>query len=129
MNPARIVYLFIGLTGLIISLLTLFGIDLALVFGVLDPGVGFHTRDPGGRLGFGIVGGLMVGWAITCDGLAHGHPPTQTMRRGAVAWFVLDSSVSVASGMWPNALFNLAFLVPLVTVGATARGPFTQQAG
>lgn len=128
MSPARVVFLLVGGTGVLLSLFSIAGLDLALVFGFLDPGVGLHTTDVAGRLGFGIAGGLMAGWAITCDGWLHGRPAATTIRQGAVAWFVLDSAASLACGMWPNALFNVVFLVAMLgaTVAAARPAPATR---
>jgi hypothetical protein len=114
MTPSRLVCLLVALPGLFIALCTFFGVDLAGPFGFLDPGVGFHTNDVGSRLGFGIAGGVMVGWGLTLDAMLAGHSVRTTLLRGAFGWFALDSAVSVASGMWPNVLFNLVFLVALV---------------
>jgi hypothetical protein len=68
-----------------------------------------------------LTGGFLVGWAVTIwtlSTLAYDHAPEAVRRAvvyGACTWFVMDSIGSVASGQWPNALWNV--LVLLLVVG------------
>ena len=69
------------------------------------------------RLLYGILGAVMVGWFVMIAWLA--YIPFRRGERWAwlaldtslLTWFVLDSTISVQSGMPQNVLFNLVFLV------------------
>ena len=75
---------------------------------------------------YGVLGAVMIGWACTLWPLVRG--PLRRRERWAwtaVAlsvgvWFVVDSTLSVASGFGENALLNLvfavAFGVPLLAI-------------
>jgi hypothetical protein len=64
-----------------------------------------------------LTGGFLLGWGVTVWGLAgaaHDAAPEAVRRSvvaGMLAWFVLDSAGSVASGNAANAGFNLAVLL------------------
>lgn len=120
MSATRILFVVVGALGALMAVLAIAGVDQAVIYGLLDPGVGFHTTDVGGRLGFGISGALMVAWAITGEGWFAGRDPVRTVRISGLAWFLLDSAASLASGMWPNVLFNVVFLVGIVLATAAA---------
>lgn len=120
MTPIRILFLVVGALGTLMAILAIADVDQTVIFGLLDPGVGFHTSDVGGRLGFGISGALMVAWAITGEGWFAGRDPVRTVRLSGLAWFLLDSAASLASGMWPNVGFNLVFLVGIVVATGVA---------
>jgi hypothetical protein len=68
-----------------------------------------------------LTGGFLVGWGVMIWGLAtwvYDAQPEAVRRSvllGLIAWFVLDSAGSIASGTPSNALFNI--LVLLVAVG------------
>jgi biotin transporter BioY len=68
-----------------------------------------------------LTGGFLLGWGVTVWCLAewvHDHAPEavrRTVLAGLLAWFVLDSAGSIASGNASNALFNVAVL--LLAVG------------
>jgi hypothetical protein len=64
------------------------------------------------RLGFGISGGLLVGWAVSMLSLR--RPLARRVDAhllGLGLWFVLDSVASVAAGASANVAGNLVFLV------------------
>ena len=68
-----------------------------------------------------LTGGFLFGWGVMVwclSGAAYDAAPEAVRRAvltGLLAWFVLDSAGSIASGAWPNALFNI--LVLLIAVG------------
>lgn len=68
-----------------------------------------------------LTGGFLVGWAVTIWLLAvhvHDHAPDgvrKSLLYGVLAWFVMDSTGSITSGHWPNAVWNV--LVLLIVVG------------
>ncbi len=75
------------------------------------------------RLAFAIGGGVMVGWGLMIWQLA-GEPLERApqavrgiIRSSVLAWFVVDSAGSVASGaalnVVPNLVFLALFLVPM----------------
>ena len=67
-----------------------------------------------------VMGAIIVGWFIPIIGIV-----LKPFRQGetwawnvimlsAVAWFVLDTGASLASGITPNALGNLGFFIPMI---------------
>ncbi len=77
---------------------------------------------------YGILGAVLTGWMLTVAALA-ARPPQGTshaVRRAVglplAAWFVLDTGLSLGTGRWQHALFNVAFLAllgaPLATRAA-----------
>ncbi len=68
-----------------------------------------------------LTGGFLLGWGVMIwclSGAAHNAAPEAVRRSvltGLLAWFILDSAGSVASGNVSNALFNIIIL--LVAVG------------
>ena len=66
---------------------------------------------------YGVVGAVMFGWMAALLVLVLG-PYRRGERAGwgalassVGAWFVVDTTFSLASGFWENALFNLVFFV------------------
>lgn len=83
---------------------------------------------PETRLAFAIGGGVMLGWGLMIWQLA-GEPLERApdavrgiIRSSVLAWFVVDSAGSVASGaalnVVPNLVFLALFLVPMRRVRA-----------
>lgn len=68
-----------------------------------------------------LTGGFLFGWGVMIWGLSvrvYDHAPELVRRSvltGVLAWFVLDSAGSIASGNASNAAFNV--LVLLLAVG------------
>jgi hypothetical protein len=66
-----------------------------------------------------VLGAVLVGWGALIIGVtktlvALGHSAGwQILLVSLLAWFVPDTAYSLLSGFWQNALFNLAFAVPL----------------
>lgn len=77
--------------------------------------------SPDTRFLSALTGGFLLGWGVMiwCLSLWVYDAAPEGVRRavltGALAWFVLDSAGSVASGNASNALFNIAVL--LLAVG------------
>jgi biotin transporter BioY len=77
--------------------------------------------DPDARFLSALTGGFLFGWGVMIWCLStwvHDTAPEGVRRSvlvGLLAWFVLDSAGSVASGNASNVLFNV--LVLLVAVG------------
>lgn len=67
-----------------------------------------------------LAGGFLMGWGVTVWGMAHwlydvaSEPVRKTFLTGMCSWFLLDSAGSIASGNWPNAVWNIAVLLFLV---------------
>ncbi|MEM9464362.1 MAG: hypothetical protein AAGA90_03265 [Actinomycetota bacterium] len=63
-----------------------------------------------------VLGGVMVGWGVTvwlvADRLLALAPREvgRIVLVGLIAWFVVDSTGSIASGGWLNAVLNVGFL-------------------
>lgn len=90
--------------------------------------------DRPARVTLGVLGGVMCGWGVTLYAAfqaAHmiGRPATQIWRLIAASllfWFVVDSTLSIATGFALNAAMNmgflLAFVVPISLSGVLKRG-------
>ncbi|MDZ7770934.1 MAG: hypothetical protein U5K38_18730 [Woeseiaceae bacterium] len=97
----------------------------SLIPDALDPLVSLVFAEPvvmdaPARLGLGIAGALMVGWAATIallvrsiDDLSPRLLGTATAV-GVMSWFLLDGMVSVANGAALNVAGNTVFLVILL---------------
>jgi len=78
-------------------------------------------NSPDTRFLSALTGGFLLGWGVMIWGLAtrvYDAAPDAVQRAvltGLLAWFVLDSAGSIASGNASNALFNV--LVLLLAVG------------
>lgn len=77
--------------------------------------------SPDTRFLSALTGGFLAGWGVmiwSLSGPAYDAAPEAVRRAavaGALAWFLLDSSGSIASGNTSNAAFNV--LVLLLAVG------------
>ena len=68
----------------------------------------------------GVSGAVMAGWAVALFGLVIG--PFRRREAGAwrliassvTVWFVLDTSFSLVSGFWQNAVLNFGFLLSIL---------------
>jgi hypothetical protein len=73
--------------------------------------------SPDTRFLSALTGGFLLGWGVTIWCLASWvypaapEPTRRAVVAGLVAWCVLDSAGSIASGNSLNALFNLFFLM------------------
>ena len=76
--------------------------------------------DPTLRFVSALTGGFLLGWAVLIWNLSGAtyDAASESVRRsvvvGFLAWFVLDSAGSIASGNNSNALFNVLVLLILV---------------
>ncbi len=89
--------------------------------------------DRAARVTLGVLGGVMCGWGVTLYAAfqaAHmiGGPATRIWRLIAgslLFWFMVDSTLSIATGFWLNAVMNvgflLAFVVPIGLSGVLRR--------
>ena len=96
-------------------------------------GPGSALFDPTLRFSLAVMGGVSIGWAVTLWVLVRAAcglgPGSRTMwmaiTAGMVAWFVIDSSLSVATGFGLNVLPNILlagmYLVGLIASGAWMR--------
>jgi hypothetical protein len=76
------------------------------------------------------MGAVTMGWGVTYLALfmaahrlgADAAPVWRLATIGMVAWFVIDSALSVATGFWMNAVSNtglaIGYLVPVLASGA-----------
>lgn len=98
-----------------------------LVFWPLDGTPQIDT--PAARLLAAISGGVLVGWAVTLWLITTHVLPmdavaaSSIIRRGIIAWFVVDSLGSIAAGAPLNAVLNIGFVAlflwPLRAIGKT----------
>jgi hypothetical protein len=83
----------------------------------------------------GVLGAVMTGWAlalllVVLGPFARGEwEAWRTIAASLVAWFVLDTALSLVTGFWPNVVLNLAlallFAVPLAATYKTFQRPHT----
>jgi hypothetical protein len=103
--------------------------SLDLLSWPIDGATTFESADT--RFLSALTGGFLLGWGVTIWCLAkwvYDAAPEavrRTVVTGLLAWFVLDSAGSIASGNTSNAFFNV--IVLLLAVGplwrpATAQG-------
>jgi hypothetical protein len=84
--------------------------------------------SPDTRFLSALTGGFLLGWGVTIWCLsswvydAAPEAVRRTVLAGVIAWFVLDSAGSIASGNASNALFNVPVLLLAV-------GPLWRPAG
>ena len=95
-------------------------------------GGGTIAFDPVLRFSLGVMGGVTIGWGVT--GLLAimaairlgeaGQPVWNAITFGLVAWFIIDSSLSVATGFGLNVIPNVALLAGyLIAIFATGKLP------
>lgn len=106
----------------------------ALIPGTLDPVVSqlfgeAVVLDAPARLGAGIAGAVLTGWAGSLAMLARSldrlspHVLGTATAVGVGAWFVLDGLVSVVNGAALNVAGNLIYLVILMVPALMLRNP------
>lgn len=81
----------------------------------------------------GVLGGVTIGWAVGTYGAIlvaidlgdRGGSLWRWMARGVAAWFVTDSTLSIASGFGlnviPNVVLLTGFFLPLYATGVLRR--------
>ena len=122
----------------------LFGVVLALVgvpatdgpgqavFRIISGNPESHAllSQPGMRFGIGIQGALTIGWAITMMGMIRaaetdGAPVWRYLTGGLIAWYLIDSGISVMTGLGLNAVSNtllvILFLIPVLRSGVLSK--------
>ncbi|MCF8287872.1 MAG: hypothetical protein K9I59_07425 [Chlorobium sp.] len=72
----------------------------------------------------GMLGSVMAGWGVALLGVLYGPFRSgspdgwRSVAYSVILWFALDTSVSLAYGLWQNALLNLIiaelYVIPLV---------------
>jgi hypothetical protein len=92
-------------------------------------GPGPITFDAPMRFSQGVLGGVTIGWGVTVllmlptvmDLGEKGRPFWMAIAAGLAAWFVIDSTLSVATGFGLNVVPNVAlavgFLIPMWATG------------
>ena len=91
--------------------------------------------DPPLRFSLAVLGAVSIGWAVTLYfviGAAialgdRGRPLWNAISAGMVSWFVIDSSLSIATGFGLNAVANLA-LAAMYVVGLFGSGALKRSA-
>lgn len=88
------------------------------LFAILD-GPGPLTYEPALRFSLALMGAVTLGWGATVLAVVRGTrdmPGAQSLAlwRGITAalllWYVVDSTLSVATGFWRNALSNTVLI-------------------
>jgi hypothetical protein len=103
-----------------------------ILFGLLGGGAAFEWT-PHLRVSVAVMGAVTIGWGLTFIPLfmaAHrlgdsAAPVWRLATLGVLAWFAVDSGLSIATGFWLNAVSNtglmIGFLVPVLVSGAMGR--------
>lgn len=109
---------FAATDGLTAALFTLFGNPLPA------------DIDAHHRLAIGLMGAVTMGWGLTFHGAfralfqlepAKAAPIWRWLLLSSLAWYGIDSTISIATGFWMNALSNtlllILLLIPMVKSG------------
>jgi len=90
-----------------------------MVYGLVGPGDAL-TFDPTLRFSIALMGAVSIGWgatllAVALAGRALAAEENRRLWRGitiaVIAWFVIDSALSVATGFPLNAVSNVILLI------------------
>lgn len=104
-----------------------------LLFGILNPAVQ-PVFDATLRFSLALIGAVTFGWSLTFAVAiraavllgARGRPIWLGLIVSAVAWYVVDSALSIATGFALNAASNTlilaAFLIPILRSGVLQVG-------
>ncbi len=99
-----------------------------LLFGILN---GAADSDAGSSLRFSlaVLGAVTIAWSLTLRAAIHaasqlgedGRPVWGMITTSLMAWYVIDSALSIATGFGlnviPNTAFLAAFLLPILRSG------------
>jgi len=93
-----------------------------------DPASADVYDHPAVRFGIGLQGALTIGWGLTMLVLVQtpsiGAGQWRALSLALLAWYVIDSAISVATGFWLNAISNtglfVAYLIPVLASGVLA---------
>ena len=94
-----------------------------------DPATADVFDHPAVRFGIGLQGALTIGWGLTMLTLVQTPSIGAAQWRGftlaMLAWYVIDSAISIGTGFWLNAVSNtalmVAFLIPVLASGVLKR--------
>jgi hypothetical protein len=83
------------------------------------------------RFAIGLMGAVTMGWGLTYFGAfkalfllepAKAAPIWRWLLLASLIWYVVDSAISIATGIWMNAVSNtiviITLLIPLIKSGA-----------
>jgi hypothetical protein len=74
----------------------------------------------------GVLGAVMIGWAVALWGLLNVIDTAGSWRAVAASvgtWFVIDTGYSMAMAAWPNVALNCAFAAVFALACALGRQP------
>lgn len=104
-----------------------------LLLDILD-GPATPELTPHARFLLAVMGPLTLGWCLTllaataaASKLDHetARPVWRLISAGVLAWFSIDSILSIATGFWPNlipnTLYAVAFFIPIFASGVLRR--------
>ena len=91
--------------------------------------------DPPLRFSLGVMGAVSIGWAVTLFFViqeairlgAQGRPLWNAITAGMISWFVIDSTLSVATGFGLNVAPNIA-LAGMYVAGLIGGGVWKRSA-
>lgn len=123
--------LFVALFGLILAGAAFEGTQAParLLLTLMSP-TNTASFDPQSRFAIGLMGAVTLGWGLTAWVLVAAAPalPPTVWRRLTAAfalWYVIDSTISIATGYWLNAVSNTlivaAYLLPVTRSGVLHR--------
>lgn len=88
--------------------------------------------QPAVKFGLGVQGALTIGWALTMFAMMRvaetaGAPVWRALTTALLAWFAIDSTISVSTGFTLNAVSNtvliVAYLIPVLACGVLTAQP------
>lgn len=99
------------------------------LFDVLN-GPGELDLNPHMRFSLAVLGAVTIGWSVTLMAAIQAatrlekhlsQPIWALITAAIVTWYIIDSSLSIATGFWLNAvsntIFSTAFLIPITRSG------------
>jgi hypothetical protein len=115
--------------GVVLALAAFPGPDIAaaLFYDLVEwPLDGAVTFEPRARFTVAILGAVTIGWALTIFGMIKaaetvGPPVWRALTTALVVWYVIDSALSILTGVPVNAVSNtvllVTYLVPVLASG------------
>lgn len=117
--------------GALLATAAMPGLDgaMRMLFGLFagNPETAATFDLPAVRFGLGLQGALTIGWAMTMFAVVEaaktiGAPIWRSFTFAMLAWYVIDSAISISTGFWLNAVSNTAlmaaYLIPVLASSA-----------
>jgi hypothetical protein len=100
-----------------------------ILLGFMNVAGGFDLV-PAMRFSLGVLGAVSIGWSVTMFAAIQAANQLDRLAGGSiwvmitasvVCWYMIDSTLSIATGFWinaiPNTILLVAFLIPVIHCG------------